>query len=46
MAYDKNPCQILALIVPDQKVVVDAFFNAVVYGGECTSMSVGPNGGV
>jgi len=33
------------MIVPDQKVVVGVFFNAVVHGSEYTSMSVGPNGG-
>ena len=33
------------MIVLDQKVVADTFFNAVAHGGESTSVSVGPNGG-
>jgi hypothetical protein len=33
------------VIVPDQKVVVGAFLNAVVHRGESTLVSVGPIGG-
>jgi len=33
------------LIVPDQKVVAGAFLTVVVHDGECTLVSLGPNGG-
>jgi hypothetical protein len=32
------------VIVPEQKVTVGAWFNAMVHGGESVPVSVGPNG--